>query len=245
MRGRGSFASLLVTLAVLSLAGCATPRRWSAPPKAALSVEAAAAVARELGPGCPPDKIYADEFKDLIQASGCGKLVYLEKAPGEKGAPAEWKRAGPEFELPPENDLHEAELRLQGARLKAPVRVSGVTPFITLEQAKTLHSWNPKAVITCLLGVDGALHACLVQADEPPVEKAVAATVPSYRFKPATADGVPVPATFQATINVPVPRPNCDGFSDPLRQFRCERDVRSPAGPAAADPEIWSLPLGH
>lgn len=230
---------------LLALTACATQRRWTAPPKAALSFEAASAVARELGPGCPPDKVYADEFKDLLQASGCGKLVYLQKMPGSGGEPAGWKRIGPEYEIPPENDLHEAELRLQGARLKAPVRVSGVTPFITLAEAKTLRSWSPRAVITCLLGVDGALHACLVQADEPAVEKAVSGTVPSYRFKPATADGAPIPATFQATVNVPVPRPNCKADSDPLRQFRCERAVRSDGGPAAADPEIWGLPLGQ
>ncbi|HZN95898.1 MAG TPA: hypothetical protein VFB81_24455, partial [Myxococcales bacterium] len=81
--------------------------------------------------------------------------------------------------------------------------------------------------------------------DEPVVEKAVAAIMPTYRFKPATANGAPIPATFQMTVTVPVPKPNCNGLSDPILQNRCERDIRSPEGPAGADPELWGLPLGH
>ncbi|HZN92075.1 MAG TPA: hypothetical protein VFB81_05200, partial [Myxococcales bacterium] len=183
MSGRASFI-LLFALA----AGCATPRKWTAPPKASLSFEGAEAVAREMakqppaklvpetgdpttsseagaaavsasaeaeaapetppapeapetseaseGPGCPPGRVYADEFKNLIQASGCGRLFYLQKVPGKPGEAARWKRIGPEYQIAPQDDLHDAEVRLQGARLRTAVQTAGEQPLITLDQAK-------------------------------------------------------------------------------------------------------------
>jgi hypothetical protein len=244
-------ALLAVLLAASLLGGCTfRPPRWTAPPKGpSLPPEASAAVAAEL-PGCPPDKVYADQFPKLIQASGCGKVVYLAKMPylGKEEEGLRWQRAAPDFPLRPEDDLRSAEGLLAGARLRQPVLLAGKDPLITFEQAKTLHSWNPVAVVTCVLGVDGLLHACFVQSDEALVGEAVKKTLPAFKYQPATADGRAIPATFQVTIHVPVPRPNCAALADPLRETRCRRALDSPEGPAAAievEPEIWGLPLGH
>lgn len=228
--------------AVLALAAGCTAAKWTAPPRAAISFEATAAVEQAIAaevPQCPRERVYVDAFKDLIQASGCDHLMYLRR----EGTT--WKRVGPVFDLPPGNDLREAEAKLIGATLRQPVKVTGVDPFLTLDQAKTLHSWSPRAVATCLLGIDGELHGCFIQADEAVVRDAVDTAMKAVRYKPATANGQPVPATFQVVVNVPVPRPNCDAIGDPLQEARCDRDLRSPGGPAAADPSIWDLPLGQ
>jgi hypothetical protein len=240
-----------VVLSVLALGtGCTTrPQKWTAPPKGpSLPPQAMAAVLAEL-PECPKDQVYVDQFPRLIQASGCGKVVYLEKRDGNAwDGPAAWERAAPDFPLRPEDDLRSAERLLAGARLRQPVLVAGRDPLITMEQAKTLHSWKPVAVVTCVLGVDGLLHACFVQSDEPLVAEAVTKTLPFFKYQPATADGRPIPATFQVTVHVPVPRPNCAALADPIREARCRRALDSPDGPAAAmdlEREIWGLPLGN
>jgi hypothetical protein len=244
-----TLAAVVLAAAAASGAGCTSrPQKWSAPPKGpSLSPEAAKAIAAEL-PDCPRDKVYADQFSHLIQASGCGKVVYLKKKDGNAFDDAAWERAAPDFPLPPEDDLRSAEGQLAGAQLRQPVLVAGRDPLITMENAKTLHSWQPVAVVTCVLGVDGLLHACFVQADEPLIADAVTKTLPFFKYQPATADGRAIPATFQVTVHVPVPRPNCSALADPLRETRCRRALDSPDGPVAAaqlEPEIWDLPLGQ
>lgn len=234
-----------VVLGALALGGGCTmrPQKWSAPPKGpSLPPEAQAAVDAEF-PDCPKDKVYTDQFPHLLQASGCGRVVYLRRDQANA-----WERAAPDFPLRPEDDLRSAEELLAGARLRQPVLLDGRDPLVTMEQAKTLHSWQPVAVVTCVLGVDGLLHACFVQADEPLIGDAVTKTLPHFKYQPATADGRPIPATFQVTIHVPVPRPNCAALADPIRETRCRRALDSPEGPAAAvdiEPEIWGLPLGR
>jgi hypothetical protein len=245
-------AAALALAAALPLASCTMrPQRWVPPPKGpSLPPDAAAAVFKEF-PDCPRERVYADQFSKLIQASGCGRVVYLTRRAAlltkEEEEGDTWARAA-DFPLPPANDLRSAEGLLAGARLRSPVLVAGKDPLITLEQAKTLHSWSPVAVVTCVLGVDGLLHACYVQADEPLVAEAVKKTLSAIKYHPATADANPVPATFQITIHVPVPRPNCTALADPIRERRCRAALDSPEGPAAAtgyDPDIWGLPLGH
>jgi len=239
-------AAAAVVLSAAAFTGCTMrPQRWDAPPKGPTLPPAAMAVLLAEMQDCPRDKIYADQFPRLIQASGCGRVVYLSKKEGNAFDDTVWSRAAPDFPLPPEDDLRSAEGLLAGARLRQPVLISGKDPLITMEQAKTLHSWQPTAVVTCVLGTDGRLHACFVQADEPLVAEAVTKTTPFFQYQPATADGRPIPATFQVTIHVPVPRPNCAALADPLRETRCRRALDSPEGPAAADPEIWGLPLGQ
>src|SRR5262249_2563177 len=130
-------AAAVAAAAIALLAGCSYTRKWSAPPKGpSLPIEATEAVAREL-PGCPPAKVYSDRLGDLIQSSGCQKVVYLKKAKDS----AEWAKVGPDYPVPPEDDLREAELRVMNATLKGPVKTAGFEPLITLDLAKTLHTW--------------------------------------------------------------------------------------------------------
>ena len=92
--------------------GCTMrPQKWSAPPKGpSLPPDAMTAVEAEF-PDCPRDKVYADQFPHLIQASGCDRVVYLQKRDGQ------WMRAAPDFPLRPEDDLRAAEGLLAGAQI--------------------------------------------------------------------------------------------------------------------------------
>jgi hypothetical protein len=229
---------------LLAAAACTLPtaaergKTWSAPPRGFQPPPAVVAAATR-GLKCDSRRVYVDATPELLQASGCGRVAYFERPSPDAG----WEQVGSAQDLPPGYDLKEVEGRIQGARLRMPSRTGGADPTLTFEQASQLHSWTPRAVVTCLLGTDGALHACHVQADEAAVKEAVSAAIPAIRYRPATADGVPIPVTYMLTVNVTVTRPDCYGLGSMLQRSQCERAANSVGGPAQAARELRSLDL--
>lgn len=157
------------------------------------------------------------DYGSHIRAFGCQRLVYFLKR-----SATNWERAGPVFDLDPQ-DLLPVGVDLSSATRSK--RLGGKIPDLEPEQIRSLRAWEAEATLHCILRPDGTLRHCIVIAEEKALGDAINKVLPTWRYSPATVDGRPIPSAITVTYRYEYPRPECNQLSSSMERLRCKRLV--------------------
>jgi hypothetical protein len=172
--------------------------------------------ARELE--CTLDAVTVWDYSDHVRIAGCNRVAFFLKT-----SSTEWERAGPRFDLTPD------ELTPPGfdARAVKLTRLAGETPYLSQHQLKRLTEWTPTVTSHCILRTDGTLHQCFVVGSEAFLAELISDALATFRYAPVKMGDRAVPTPVVLVFTWDIKKPNCSTLSSPMRRFRCEQAVKA------------------